>query len=267
MNLVVSSAVKLAASAEIGEQIEKALATGGLRIPNRRMINEIGTRISNLDSLFMRERMETHAFARYLQSDSSRQGKHNFLIVLEDHLFWRKGATVAERFELDMDSNIVQRHGLLTTLGDGCSGRSWKAVNTSHSVCIETGTAAKYHEHRLQILTWTSDQGDDIWTPKSPLLVHDNFDAMQTLLADLRRGDADLSAFSGEVLAELQFMPNCVVIPDAEHAMFGGFEAVVTSDDEYRRLEDGYTTLAHLLGNNDLKKQVCRNDTCIPEQP
>ena len=49
-------------------------------------------------------------------------------------------ATVEDRLQIDLNSNLVERALPTTTLGLGASGEVWKSANTHHAIGIETGS-------------------------------------------------------------------------------------------------------------------------------
>ena len=212
-------------------------------------------RINILDLMYQRELHDTYNFARWASADSSKQGRHNYFVVLQDSLRWPKTATVRDRLSIDLQSNITERHLATTTLGLGAAGVVWKSANTHHAISVETGAWEKFVKHREEILVWTSDQGDDFEISESPLLCSADGSDIREFLSKVRTGRLKLDDAKP---SDVFFLPNALRLADSYHLMFGGFEAVVTTHIEYQCIEKHYTVIAHFLGDQDLRLRTLR---------
>ena len=74
-------------------------------------------------------------------------------------------------------------------------------------------------KHRTEVLTWSSDQGDDYFVAQNVCLMANDGTDVAEVLAAIRAGDMSLFSRKG-MLAK--FLPNAIEIPDMEHLMFLG---------------------------------------------
>eukprot|EP00928_Gymnodinium_smaydae_P033028 TRINITY_DN2376_c0_g1_i2.p1 TRINITY_DN2376_c0_g1~~TRINITY_DN2376_c0_g1_i2.p1 ORF type:complete len:572 (-),score=68.26 TRINITY_DN2376_c0_g1_i2:377-2092(-) len=149
---------------------------------------------------------------------------------------------------MDLRNNIEQRSLTLTTLGMGMSGVLGKSSNAHHAFALECGSMKNFVKMREEYLVWTSDQGDDIETPNTPLLAHGSLDEVRDTLAKIQAGETSLASNMSKVV----FLPNCLIVPDAEHIIYGALEVIVTTEPEYMKLQCHFTHIAHFLGCSDL---------------
>ena len=124
----------------IADIVKGAVADKSLMLPSQTTLQRTANKVNTLDLLYQRQLHSSLHFARYCSPDSSRQGQHNFYVVLEDRISWPLDATPEVRLQIDVNKNLEERALPTTTLGLGASGEVWKSANTHHAIGIETGS-------------------------------------------------------------------------------------------------------------------------------
>lgn len=250
---VIALSVRLACPPELADAVQARLKSGELALPGREVMRRASTKINTMDLLYQRSLHASWGFARYLSADSSKQGGHDFFVVLEHRFSFPLGSSAAQRLQTDLRDVAVHRHWPLTTLGLGASGILWKSAAAHHCAALESGSDEYFKKICAEVLSFTSDQGVDMHVASSPLLLHGGLGSFHTDLEKVRRGDILPNAPGS---SGLWFLPNCVEVPDALHMLFGSFEEVVTAAEEFKPLEKAYTTIASFMADPDLRKRL-----------
>ena len=235
---------------EAAARIRRGLSDGSLRLPAETTLLGCSHRLNLLYSVWQRKLHKQFEYDRYVMADSSPQLGFNIYGIVEDRVSWPKGASLADRVELDLQAWCeLNRHYLATTLGYGAAGQVHKTINTVHCILVETGSAAFYDKHRFEVRAWTSDQGVERMVVDSgnPLTVDAN------LAETVDRVRAGLVSSNSTAAATAWLFPRAIFMPDHLHMIFNLVGEALEHVPEWPELSSCFHAIASFLHDKGLR--------------